>query len=219
LLEEASGAGADSALGDGSGASDSGIHGPPVFARRGECMFGSLVQATLGLREVMPMDDERPQLHELAYNEGLRALGDQTRTLDQIRVRVAGVLGTSTTASAFLVGIVAKAADDRQDCWYWLGVVLGASLYAVVLGLSLSVLRPRYEWRFNVSPQVIIDGYADTTPPATLSETHRLLAEAYDRNIQHNQINLYLMQQRLTQAMGAMVAELACWACLLAKVA
>ncbi len=162
--------------------------------------------------------DDRPAIYMLAYDEGIRVLEDQARTLEQLRVRMALLLGTATTASAFLAGVVAKAHQDDQDAWYWIGVTLGSVLYAAVLLRVAQALRPKYIWRFNMSPRTIVEGYADHDIPATLAETHRGFALINDENIVHNEKTLSRIRVWLDQALTFMIAEIALWALLVAKV-
>ncbi|MDQ6946023.1 MAG: hypothetical protein M3256_07060 [Actinomycetota bacterium] len=78
---------------------------------RGDSFGGLILEAE--------QPEDRAAIYELAYLEGIRVLEGQARTLEQLRVRVAAVLATATTASAFLVGIVAKANGTDKDGWYW----------------------------------------------------------------------------------------------------
>lgn len=62
---------------------------------------------------------DRDEIYALAFTEGTRALDNQAGTLDQVRVRSAGVLTTATVASAFLVDVVLDADMSERDCLYW----------------------------------------------------------------------------------------------------
>jgi hypothetical protein len=164
--------------------------------------------------------EERAAIYELAYREGIRVLEDQERTLDQLRVRMVAILGTATTVTAFLAGIVVKAQGKDRDLVFHIGVVVGVLLFAGVAWKCFDSLRPKREWHFNLSPKTIVDGYADHEQPATLAETHRLLALILQTNIDHNQVNLDWMQNRLLyQALVLLIIDIAWWACLTAKVA
>lgn len=163
--------------------------------------------------------EAQADLYELAYDEGIRGMEMQSASLDQLRVRMTWVLGTATTASAFLVGVVAKAGDADKDLVYWVGVAVGAVLYGYLMLLVALMLRPTFEWGFRVSPRTIIEGYADDPTPATVPETHRTMALNFDRHIEENQDNLNFMHKQLARALVVLIAEVACWAWLLIKVA
>ena len=167
----------------------------------------------------MSADDDRADIYALAYDEGIRVLEGQARTLEQTRLRIAAVLTIATTSSAFAGGIVAKAAADDQDAVYWIGVALAVGLHLAIVWWTVRALQPRYTWHFNLSPKMIVEGYADHETPASLAETHRHLALILDENIDHNQAHLDRMHRRLGWVLGCLVAELACWAWLVMKVA
>lgn len=162
---------------------------------------------------------ERNEVYALAYAEGIRTLGNQAATLDQIRVRSAGVLTTATVASVFLVGLATGAQPSDQDLTYWVLVVLGTLLYAALLVIVVFLQLPRYRWKFDISPRLIVEGYADATPPASIDEAHRGLAVHVDGNITRNRRNLDQMHGQMGTALLLLVAEIAVWAILVAKTA
>lgn len=164
--------------------------------------------------------EEQAAIYELAYREGIRVLEEQVRTLDQLRVRMVAILGTATTVTAFLAGIVAKAQGKDRDVVFHIGVVVGVLLFAGVAWKCFDSLRPKREWRFNLSPKTIVDGWADHEQPATLAETHRGLALVLQENIDHNQTNIDWMHKKLLyHALVLLILDIAWWACLTAKVA
>jgi hypothetical protein len=162
---------------------------------------------------------DQAAIYELAYSEGIRVLDEQAATREQLRLRIAAVLTTATTGTAFLVGVVAKAASSDQDGIYWAGVIVGALLYSSLLFCTYKLVRPKQIWRLNNSPETLISGYAEGDPPATLPETHRQLALFADENISANQTILVWMQQYLSVALLIMIADLVTWAALVVKVA
>jgi hypothetical protein len=162
---------------------------------------------------------ERNEVYALAFAEGIRTLGNQAATLDQLRIRSAGVLTTATIASVFLVGIATGAYPSDQDLMYWILVMLGTVLYAALLVLVVLLQLPRYRWKFDVSPRLIVEGYADARPPATIDEVHRELAFFIDGNIAHNRRNLEHMHGQMGTMLLLLVAEVAVWAMLVAKTA
>lgn len=166
----------------------------------------------------MSMSDQG-EIHALAYAEGIRALGIQAATLDQVRIRATGVLTTATIASVFLVGVVADAAGPDRDPVYWALAIIGGMLYSALLCLVVALQLPRFEWRFLLLPQPIVEAYADAVPSKTLSETHRDLCLHVDCNIHHNQRNLSSMHRLLAGALVLLVLEITTWAVLAAKTA
>ncbi len=164
--------------------------------------------------------ENQAAIYELAYREGIRVLEDQVRTLEQLRVRMVAILGTTTTVTAFLAGIVLKAQGKDRDLIFHIGVAGGVLLFAGVVWRCYVALRPKYVWRFNLSPATIVDGWADHEQPATLAETHRGLALVLQENIDENQVNLNWMHKTLLyQALVLLILDIAWWACLTAKVA
>lgn len=186
------------------------------FAPR--CSLEGRIECTFPPMVTPASDDEAGAIYALAYKEAVRVLEGQAVTLEQIRGRLTTVLAVATTASAFLVGVVAKANSVDQTAPYWTGVAIGILLYACLLVRTVQILRPTYEWHFNLSPKGIIEGYADAEPPATLAETHRLLALFHDENIVHNEGHLSTMRNRLDQSLWIFILEIACWAWLTATV-
>ena len=91
--------------------------------------------------------DTRPDaasLERLAYDEGKRALADQTDELNGIRTRAGSYMAFVGSATAFLVGTGLKAAD--RDAWFYAlaSVASTASLLTLVLiALVLDPYRPR----------------------------------------------------------------------------
>lgn len=162
---------------------------------------------------------DRDEIYALAFSEGTRALDNQAGTLDQARVRSAGVLTTATVASAFLVEVVLDADKSERDFLYWGLVLAGSVLYAVLFVLVVGVQLPRFRWKFHMSPAVIVHAYADGDPPASTSETHRALALFIDENIEHNKSNLNRMHRVLGLSLVLLVLEIAAWAILVARTA
>lgn len=165
------------------------------------------------------MPDDRDAIYKLAYDEGTRVIGDQVGALEKTRNLVAAIIGTATTATAFLVGIVVRADGNERDRIFYIGIIGGLLLFAGMMWRCFEALQPKYVWHFNLSPKTIIDGYADHDEPATLPETHRALALILQENIDHNQVNLDRLRKLSHQALVLLVLELAWWTCLTVKVA
>lgn len=162
--------------------------------------------------------DDQAAIYELAFKEGIRVLDEQAATREQLRVRIAAILATATTGTAFLVGVVARAKTPDQDWLYWSGVALGSTLYGVLLICAVVLLRPKQPWRLNSSPAVLVGGYAEGDPPATLPETHRNLALFSEENIDANQATIVRMQTWLGRALIVVILELVTWGLLVVKV-
>lgn len=185
-----------------------------------ECMFGRYQSEFEGRRIIaMESADDRAAIYALAYDEGIRVLEDQARTLEQMRVRMMTLLGTATAASAFLVGFVLKAKPVAREGLYWVGLGLGAVIFVGILVRCYQAVRPKYVWRFNLSPKVIIEGYADHDVPASLGETHKQLALVTATNIDHNDANLSRFRKWLGQALVLFLVDTLIWILLAVKVA
>jgi hypothetical protein len=162
---------------------------------------------------------DQAAIYQLAYVEGIRVLEDQARTLEQNRVRMMTLLGAGTATSALLVSVIFKVKPSDQDALYYMGVAAGALLFLGMLARCVQALRPKYTWHFNLSPKIIIDGYADHEVPASLAETHRALALILEQNIDHNEVNLSLFRKWLSQALALFLLDLLVWVSLAAKAA
>lgn len=76
------------------------------------------------------------------------------------------LLGAATASSAFLVGIALRAEHrERDEILVIVGLALGGVLFGGMVFRCLQALRPKYTWRFNLSPKIIVEGYADHEVP------------------------------------------------------
>ena len=79
-------------------------------------------------------------LERLAYEEGKRALADQTDELNGIRNRAVSYMAFVGSATAFLVGTGLKAA--HRDAWFYSLAVLASAASLSTLALISLVLSP-----------------------------------------------------------------------------
>jgi hypothetical protein len=107
----------------------------------------------------------------LAYNESVRALGQQESVLDALRSRT-GILLTAISITATFLGSRALDAPGGISVWSW--VALG--FFAGAGGCALAVLWPRDDWFFAANPTRLLDDYVGGDDPATLDEMHDELA-------------------------------------------
>ena len=162
---------------------------------------------------------DQAAIYELAFKEGVRALEDQARTLEQLRVRMAGLLASAVAPTVVFFEPVANARDSERDWLFWLLAGLGTLLLIAVFDRVRRGLRPRFEWRLSLSPRIIVEGYADDDPPASLAETYKELALRLDDNLKHNEGNLTCIQGWLQHALWLVPVELLVWVGLRVKIA
>jgi hypothetical protein len=126
----------------------------------------------------MPSGEKPPQqatgdsgVYELAYNEGMRQLEHQERSLDELRTRTATLLAASALTTSFL----GAAALPHGPVWT-VPVLIALTAFLIGIVTCVAVLWPRGHWEFVNAPERVIGDYAEGEPPATLPETHRDLA-------------------------------------------
>jgi hypothetical protein len=161
---------------------------------------------------------QRTAILQLAYDEGIRRLSGQASTLEQARVRAAGLLAVATVGASVLLPPAFAASRDARDGVFWTGIIVGAVVFGSAFWLAAVVTRPTYEWAFHVSPKVIVSGYANHEIPASLDETLEKLAGVLDDNCEHNQTNIDKIHKALFRLIFVVVVDIAIWAAIAAKV-
>lgn len=121
----------------------------------------------------------------LVYEESLRAVQDQQEGLNNLRSRAGQLLTAASVIETFLVGLV-LGADGRPPVATWISAVSFVLLALVCVWIVL----PSHGWTFSNSATILLDGYVDADPPATLDEMHRSLAVYMERHWDRNQDEL-----------------------------
>ncbi|HEV2891881.1 MAG TPA: hypothetical protein VGX28_16025 [Frankiaceae bacterium] len=158
----------------------------------------------------MPVDDEAdgdPRLR-LVYEESLRAVQDQQRSLDNLRSRAAQLLTAAAVVETFLVGLV-LGAEGRPRPATW----VGAGAFVALALICVWIVLPRKGWTFSNSATILLDAYVDAEPAASLDEMYRNLAIYNERHWDRNQDEL--LNKRLV---GLQVAAALLVVCILSSV-
>ena len=113
-----------------------------------------------------------PAAYALAFSESVRDLEHQERSVDELRTRAGTLLAASSITTSFL----AAAALPNDKPWEWL-VWVALIAFAVGIGLCIWVLWPRGKWVFVNDASIVISGYVEGDPPASMAETYKGLAQ------------------------------------------
>ena len=128
--------------------------------------------------------DGDPRLR-LVYEESLRAIQDQRDTLDNLRSRAAQLLTAASVVETFLVGLVLRP-SGRPGPATW----VSAGAFVLLALICVWIVLPRRGWTFANSATILLEGYVDADPPATLDEMYRNLAVYTERHWDRNQDEL-----------------------------
>jgi hypothetical protein len=112
-----------------------------------------------------------PAGYLLAYEEARRALDEQERAVSELRSRAAQLIAGAAITTSFFGS---QALQHSLDAVGWIAI---ASF--VLLSISvMSILWPRRDWEFNLSPTQFISEYLEPAEggPVSLQEIHRDLA-------------------------------------------
>ncbi|HVF04009.1 MAG TPA: hypothetical protein VNA20_04135 [Frankiaceae bacterium] len=145
----------------------------------------------------------------LVYEESLRALQDQREALNNLRSRAGQLLTAASIIETFLVGIVLRGERAAPGVATWVGVAAFVSAALVCVWIVL----PARGWAFGNSATILLTGYVDAAPPATLDEMHRNLAVYMEGRWDRNQDEL--LNKRM---FGLQVAAAFVVVCILAAV-
>ena len=143
--------------------------------------------------------------YKLAYEEGKKAVADQSATLKETRDRV----GTLVSAAAVVAGLAAALAFNsgrttRLGGWGVVATVAAATGFGAIALSAVMIWRP-FPGTFALDAGMIVGSYVEGDPPATLAEIHRELALHLGT---HSQYNRDLLDRRLTWFVVALQAFL-----------
>lgn len=139
----------------------------------------------------------------IAVGEAIRAIDGQQENLDNLRSRVGILLSAATIATSFLGGI---ALDGRSLLLFG---YLAIGLFIVHIALGLSILWPR-GWRFQTSPQLIVERWIDTQN-VNEDRIRRRLVYWADRNYTANAARLDRLWRGYAIAIAALGLEIVAW--------
>jgi hypothetical protein len=142
-------------------------------------------------------------LHQLALQEGVRSLEEQTREVGQIRDRIVSLIALTATATAFLVG--AALAGRTRGAGFYIPLGVGTALFVVLVALGWAILRPLDGWRSKVSPTVLVEDFSDGLAG------YRALASFYDQAFDANETKLDQLRTRMQFATAVAGAMIVCW--------
>jgi uncharacterized membrane protein YfcA len=114
--------------------------------------------------------------YQVAYEEAVRMIDGQERSLDELRGRAGLVLTAGSAVTAFLGGFALSGTHSHG-----LEITAGG-VFAVVAVLLLTVLWPTRGWKFRLDAKTIIDSYIEGAPPLKTPALHRELALRYATN-------------------------------------
>src|SRR5439155_5634676 len=106
-------------------------------------------------------------LEELAYQESVRGLAEQSGVLEDLESRAGTLLAAAALVTSFLGG---RALGGHFDTWSFVAVAAFVATSLAVIG----VLWPRHSWRFVVSAGPFLAAATEESP--TLAVAHRELA-------------------------------------------
>jgi hypothetical protein len=131
-------------------------------------------------------------LESLAYDEAIRAIGEQAGVLDGLRSRAGTLLAAASLVTSFLGGqalakpTITDGAVVSPDVgtWGWVAIAMFVGLAVV----SILILLP-YQWRFVMSPTIILSA-GEGGDPVTFTEAQAQLATYHEENYDSNQQRL-----------------------------
>ncbi len=161
-----------------------------------------------------------PAGYELAFEEGKRALAEQADVLKDTRDRV----GTVFSAAAVVAGVGAGFALNTAAGGGGIGalgsaaIVVGGIAFAALTFAAAMIWRPSGAGNV-IDAGVVVGGYLEAEPPASIVEVHRELAVHLGR---HSVRNARFIEARLrwfNVALFALVVEVVSFIGVLADVA
>jgi hypothetical protein len=140
----------------------------------------------------------------LVYSEALRALERQQQTLSEFAARSGNLLFTAAIVTAFLGGIALQ--DGTPTSWSWVAVGALAGVGAV----HVSILWPRWTWRFRFQPQELLEEFVNRRS-SPLDEMRRDLIGRIQVDLDANLRRLRLMGLGLQLSSGLFLIETFAW--------
>jgi hypothetical protein len=142
---------------------------------------------------------------EIAYQESVRALEMQSRTLDELRSRTGLLLAAASVVTSFLGAEVL-----RRD-----GVttvaVLAILVFIGVVVLALLIVLPWRDWHFAQGAKTLLEDWTGDQSHGDIKAMQRFLAENIEEDWDHNKQKLDSMFALFTIAAGLLGVEVVLW--------
>jgi hypothetical protein len=113
--------------------------------------------------------------YALAFDEAIRAIGQQEGSLKSLRDRASGLVSTAAVATTFGAGVGLLNTDPTKGAVFpvfWAVVLL--LLVVGILATGLIVLWPTDGWVFSLNARVLVEGWIENpSQSATIDDLHR----------------------------------------------
>tara|TARA_R110002073_G_scaffold332749_2_gene519221 strand:- start:541 stop:1176 length:636 start_codon:yes stop_codon:yes gene_type:complete len=151
------------------------------------------------------MMERDAQISRIAYNEAIRTIAEQERSLESIRGRATTNIAIVTLATSLLGPEVISAVQILPYGLPVLGLV--GLLLVLSVTLSVLVLRSGYGWVFNQSAETILDNYLSKDSNLSVAEVYASLAKFLEGSINENEEKLRPLLKRMNGAFSVTVIQ------------
>jgi hypothetical protein len=152
------------------------------------------------------MSDPR---YEMAFQEAVRAVGQQEGSLKSLRDRASALTSTAAVATTFGAGVGLLNIDPTKGSVFpvfWAGVLL--LLVVGILVVGLIVLWPTDGWVFSLNARILVEGWIEgPTQQATLDQLHRFNAIYLQDQYELNKARLHWRVTVYRIGVGLLFAE------------
>jgi hypothetical protein len=162
-------------------------------------------------------------MYKVAYEEGKRLVDDQLAELDGMRQRSVQFLAFIGSATAFLVGTSLGRVSQVGVAYEIVPLLLAgaasaASLIAIYLVVTMLLALSKDErlkptnWRFRLSPEVLIRWIEPEVPQPDEVDFLRNLADVYQKMYEYNEPRLKRLRKFYTAFVAIGFFQLVLWA-------
>jgi hypothetical protein len=152
--------------------------------------------------ETLKAPDER---YRIAYEQAVRHIDNQSRSLDEMRIRGATVMTLAVAITAALGGF----ALHRPHPWSG-AAIAGVASFAVTVLALLFLLWPASGWKFNLSARTLIGGWIDAHDVGE-EKMYRELALRLDTNAEANESRMKCRWWALAIGLGGVAVQCVAW--------
>jgi hypothetical protein len=150
--------------------------------------------------------DRNLEIAKLVYEEAIRAISEQERSLDSIRGRAATNIAVVSISTSLLGYDVLLA--TLKSTTSTIVIVIIAILFSISVVTSVWILRSKRDWVFNQSPKHIIRDYIENNQELSLTDVKLYLAGYLEDNIDSNERRLRELLNWLNLAFTATVLQI-----------